>query len=79
MLSNFWPVDITLGQRTYRTVEHAFQAAKIALVDPALAEPSHWRAALTRRGAMVERHVGTASSSCSTTSSCASGTDASTR
>ncbi len=38
MLSNFWPADITLGQRTYRTVEHAFQAAKIALVDPALAE-----------------------------------------
>ena len=38
MLSNFWPADFTLGKRTYRTVEHAFQAAKIALVDPALAE-----------------------------------------
>jgi ribA/ribD-fused uncharacterized protein len=38
MLSNFWPADFTLGQRTYRTVEHAFQAAKIALVEPSLAE-----------------------------------------
>jgi predicted NAD-dependent protein-ADP-ribosyltransferase YbiA (DUF1768 family) len=38
MLSNFWPADFVLGGRTYRTVEHAFQAAKIALVDPALAE-----------------------------------------
>lgn len=38
MLSNFWPADFRLGDRTYRTVEHAFQAAKIALVDPALAE-----------------------------------------
>jgi predicted NAD-dependent protein-ADP-ribosyltransferase YbiA (DUF1768 family) len=31
MLSNFWPADFTLAERTYRTVEHAFQAAKIAL------------------------------------------------
>jgi ribA/ribD-fused uncharacterized protein len=38
MLSNLWPADFTLGERSYRTVEHAFQAAKIALVDPALAE-----------------------------------------
>jgi ribA/ribD-fused uncharacterized protein len=38
MLSNFWPADFTLGKRTYRTVEHAFQAAKITLVDPVLAE-----------------------------------------
>src|SRR5262245_15980380 len=38
MLSNFWPADFALGERTYRTVEHAFQAAKIALVDPTLAE-----------------------------------------
>jgi hypothetical protein len=38
MLSNFWPADFTLRERTYHTVEHAFQAAKIALVDPALAE-----------------------------------------
>lgn len=38
MLSNFWPAQFTLDGRTYRTVEHAFQAAKIALVDPALAE-----------------------------------------
>jgi ribA/ribD-fused uncharacterized protein len=38
MLSNFWPADFTLAGRTYRTVEHAFQAAKIALVDPAAAE-----------------------------------------
>src|SRR5256885_4344109 len=38
MLSNFWPADFMLRQRTYRTVEHAFQAAKIALADPALAE-----------------------------------------
>ena len=30
MLSNFWPADFTLGERNYRTVEHAFQAAKIA-------------------------------------------------
>jgi ribA/ribD-fused uncharacterized protein len=37
MLSNFWPADFTLGERTFRTVEHAFQAAKIALVDPVLA------------------------------------------
>lgn len=38
MLSNFWPADFMLRERTYRTVEHAFQAAKIALVNPALAE-----------------------------------------
>jgi ribA/ribD-fused uncharacterized protein len=38
MLSNFWPADFTLRKRTYRTVEHAFQAAKISLVDPVLAE-----------------------------------------
>ncbi|MBM2618517.1 NADAR family protein [Actinoplanes sp. LDG1-06] len=38
MLSNFWPAEFTLGERTFRTVEHAFQAAKIALVDPASAE-----------------------------------------
>jgi ribA/ribD-fused uncharacterized protein len=37
MLSNFWPADFALAGRTYRTVEHAFQAAKIALVDPGLA------------------------------------------
>jgi predicted NAD-dependent protein-ADP-ribosyltransferase YbiA (DUF1768 family) len=29
--------DFTLDGRTYRSVEHAFQAAKIALVDPELA------------------------------------------
>jgi hypothetical protein len=38
MLSNFWMADFTLAGRTYRTVEHAFQAAKIAMVDPGLAE-----------------------------------------
>lgn len=38
MLSNFWSAQFALGERTYRTVEHAFQAAKIALVDPGLAE-----------------------------------------
>ena len=38
MLSNFWPAEFTLGDRTYRTVEHAFQAAKIALADPVPAE-----------------------------------------
>jgi ribA/ribD-fused uncharacterized protein len=38
MLSNFWPADFRLGERTYRTVEHAFQAAKIALVSAELAE-----------------------------------------
>jgi ribA/ribD-fused uncharacterized protein len=32
-LSNFWVADFTLDGLTYRTVEHAFQAAKIALVD----------------------------------------------
>lgn len=37
MLSNFWTADFILNGCTYRTVEHAFQAAKIALVDPALA------------------------------------------
>ncbi|MFI1994116.1 NADAR family protein [Actinoplanes sp. NPDC020271] len=37
MLSNFWPAEFNLGNRTYRTVEHAFQAAKIALVDARLA------------------------------------------
>lgn len=31
-LSNFHPVDVTLGGRIYPTVEHAFQAAKT--VDP---------------------------------------------
>lgn len=36
-LSNFWVADFPLDGRTFRTVEHAFQAAKIALVDPALA------------------------------------------
>jgi ribA/ribD-fused uncharacterized protein len=38
ILSNFWPAEFTLEERTYRTVEHAFQAAKIAIVDPAMAE-----------------------------------------
>jgi ribA/ribD-fused uncharacterized protein len=38
MLSNFWPADFTIEGHTYRTVEHAFQAAKIALVNPTLAE-----------------------------------------
>ncbi|MFI5495174.1 NADAR family protein [Actinoplanes sp. NPDC051859] len=38
MLSNFWVAEFTLAAKTYRTVEHAFQAAKIALVDPVLAE-----------------------------------------
>ena len=38
MLSNFWPAEITLDGLSYRTVEHAFQAAKIGLVDPGLAE-----------------------------------------
>lgn len=37
MLSNFWVADFVLDGRTYRTVEHAFQAAKIALADPELA------------------------------------------
>jgi ribA/ribD-fused uncharacterized protein len=37
MLSNFWPADFAVAGRTYRTVEHAFQAAKIALADPGLA------------------------------------------
>lgn len=37
MLSNFWVADFILNGSTYRTVEHAFQAAKIALVDPSLA------------------------------------------
>lgn len=37
MLSNFWPADFVLDGATYRTVEHCFQAAKIALIDPALA------------------------------------------
>jgi ribA/ribD-fused uncharacterized protein len=32
-LSNFWEADFKLDGVTYRTVEHAFQAAKIALVD----------------------------------------------
>ncbi|GAA0577361.1 hypothetical protein GCM10010172_72600 [Paractinoplanes ferrugineus] len=38
MLSNFWPAQFVLGERTYGTVEHAFQAAKIAVVDPGPAE-----------------------------------------
>ncbi|GAA2876002.1 hypothetical protein Acy02nite_75900 [Actinoplanes cyaneus] len=38
MLSNFWSAQFVLGGRTYRTVEHAFQAAKIALVAPEPAE-----------------------------------------
>ena len=36
-LSHFWPADFALSGRSYRTVEHAFQAAKIAFVDPAAA------------------------------------------
>ncbi len=37
MLSNFWVADFTLEGRTWRTVEHRFQAAKIALADQAAA------------------------------------------
>jgi ribA/ribD-fused uncharacterized protein len=37
MLSNFWVADFVIDGATYRTVEHCFQAAKIALADPALA------------------------------------------
>lgn len=39
MLSNFRMADFTLNGRTWRTVEHAFQAAKIALADEAAASP----------------------------------------
>lgn len=59
MLSNFWPADFMLRQRTYRTVEHAFQAAKIALADPALAERFALESgtALARGdGAMARKH-----------------------
>jgi ribA/ribD-fused uncharacterized protein len=34
MLSNFWEADFSLDGQTFRTVEHCFQAAKIALVSP---------------------------------------------
>jgi ribA/ribD-fused uncharacterized protein len=34
MLSNFWVADFSLDGQTFRTVEHCFQAAKIALVSP---------------------------------------------
>ena len=37
MLSNFWVADFALDGQTYRTVEHCFQAAKIALASPELA------------------------------------------
>ncbi len=37
MLSNFWVADLGWNGLTYRTVEHCFQAAKIALADPDLA------------------------------------------
>lgn len=37
MLSNFWVADFTVDGLSYRTVEHRFQAAKIALVAPPLA------------------------------------------
>ena len=37
MLSNFWCADFTLGGRTWRTVEHCFQATKIALADETVA------------------------------------------
>lgn len=37
ILSNFWVADFTVDGLTYRTVEHCFQAAKIALADPTLA------------------------------------------
>jgi ribA/ribD-fused uncharacterized protein len=37
MLSNFWVAELVFDGLTYRTVEHCFQAAKIALADPTLA------------------------------------------
>ena len=37
MLSNFWVAPFAFRDATWRTVEHAFQAAKIARVDPAAA------------------------------------------
>jgi ribA/ribD-fused uncharacterized protein len=37
MLSNFWVAELRWNGLTYRTVEHCFQAAKIALADPTLA------------------------------------------
>lgn len=37
MLSNFWVADFVINGKTYRTVEHCFQAAKIALADENLA------------------------------------------
>lgn len=37
-LSNFHECEFKFQGRTYRTVEHAFQAAKIRLVDPAAAQ-----------------------------------------
>lgn len=36
-LSNFWVAELQLDGHSYRTVEHCFQAAKIALADPAAA------------------------------------------
>lgn len=38
VLSNFHVAPFVLNGRTYRSIEHAFQASKIALVDPALAQ-----------------------------------------
>ena len=38
VLSNFDECEFKFEGRTYRTVEHAFQAAKIRLADPAAAE-----------------------------------------
>lgn len=37
VLSNFWVADFVFDGLTYRTVEHCFQAGKIALADPGLA------------------------------------------
>ena len=37
MLSNFWVADFVWNGLGYRTVEHCFQAAKLAIVDPELA------------------------------------------
>jgi predicted NAD-dependent protein-ADP-ribosyltransferase YbiA (DUF1768 family) len=37
MLSNFWVADFVYEGLTYRTVEHCFQAAKIAIANPGLA------------------------------------------
>lgn len=60
VLSNFHESEFTVGHKRYKTIEHAFQASKIGMVDPARAHEFALDSgsALSRAGAAAARRAG---------------------